>query len=63
MRRFFRGLWRGLDALRRFLLWAISLQGGNAPKYLDQVGFIPLPDFIRALSEKQIEQIGPAPGG
>jgi phosphate transport system substrate-binding protein len=51
------------DALRRFLLWAISLQGGNASKYLDQVGFIPLPDFIRALSEKQIAQIGPAMGG
>jgi hypothetical protein len=23
-------------------LWAISLTGGNAPKYLDVVGFIPL---------------------
>jgi phosphate transport system substrate-binding protein len=44
-------------ALRRFLLWAVSLQGGNAPKYLDSVGFIPLPDFIRALSEKQIALI------
>jgi phosphate transport system substrate-binding protein len=51
------------DALRHFLLWAISLQGGNAPKYLDRIGFIPLPDFIRALSEKQIAQIGPATGG
>jgi phosphate transport system substrate-binding protein len=44
-------------ALRQFLLWAISLTGGNAPKYLDAVGFIPLPDFIRALSEKQIDLI------
>jgi phosphate transport system substrate-binding protein len=44
-------------ALRHFLLWAISLTGGNAPKYLDAVGFIPLPDFIRALSEKQIDLI------
>jgi phosphate transport system substrate-binding protein len=44
-------------ALRHFLLWAISLQGGNASKYLDSVGFIPLPDFIRALSEKQISLI------
>ena len=34
-----------------------SLEGGNAPKYLDAVGFIPLPDFIRALSEKQINLI------
>jgi phosphate transport system substrate-binding protein len=44
-------------ALRKFLLWAISLTGGHAPKYLDAVGFIPLPDFIRALSEKQINLI------
>jgi phosphate transport system substrate-binding protein len=44
-------------ALRSFLLWTISLQGGNATKYLDAVGFIPLPDFIRALSEKQIALI------
>ncbi len=44
-------------ALRHFLLWAVSLQGGNAAKYLDSVGFIPLPDFIRALSEKQIDLI------
>jgi phosphate transport system substrate-binding protein len=44
-------------ALRRFLLWTIALEGGNAPKYLDPVGFIPLPDFIRALSENQINAI------
>jgi phosphate transport system substrate-binding protein len=44
-------------ALRSFLMWAISPQGGNAPKYLDAVGFIPLPDFIRALSESQIGAI------
>jgi phosphate transport system substrate-binding protein len=44
-------------ALRRFLLWSISLEGGNASKYLDTVGFIPLPDFIRALSQKQIALI------
>jgi phosphate transport system substrate-binding protein len=47
-------------ALRHFLLWAVSLQGGNAAKYLDSVGFIALPDFIRALSEKQISHIQPA---
>jgi phosphate transport system substrate-binding protein len=44
-------------ALRKFLLWAISPEGGNAAKYLDPVGFIPLPDFIRALSENQINSI------
>jgi phosphate transport system substrate-binding protein len=49
------------DALRHFLLWAISVEGGNAPKYLDAVRFIPLPNFIRALSENQIERIN-APG-
>jgi phosphate transport system substrate-binding protein len=45
------------EALRHFLLWAISSDGGNAPKYLDAVGFIPLPTFIRALSENQIDRI------
>jgi phosphate transport system substrate-binding protein len=45
------------DALRHFLFWAISADGGNAPKYLDTVGFIPLPTFIRALSENQINRI------
>lgn len=45
------------EALRHFLLWSVSLLGGNAPKYLDTVGFVALPDFIRALSEKQINLI------
>jgi phosphate transport system substrate-binding protein len=44
-------------ALRQFLLWAVSPPGGNAPKYLEAVGFVPLPDFIRALSERQINRI------
>lgn len=44
-------------ALRQFLLWAVSSTGGNAPAYLDAVGFIPLPDFIRGLSENQINRI------
>jgi phosphate transport system substrate-binding protein len=43
--------------LRGFLHWAISPQGGSAAKYLDAVGFIPLPTFIRALSENQIDLI------
>ena len=38
-------------------MWSISLEGGNAGKYLDAVGFIPLPDFIRGLSEDQIKRI------
>jgi phosphate transport system substrate-binding protein len=46
-------------ALRGFLLWAISLDGGNSGNYLDDVGFIALPDFIRGMSERQIGLIGP----
>jgi phosphate transport system substrate-binding protein len=45
------------DALRSFLLWSISEVGGNAANYLKPVGFIPLPDFIRGLSEAQIREI------
>jgi phosphate transport system substrate-binding protein len=45
------------DALRTFLLWSISGIGGNSANYLKPVGFIPLPDFIRGLSEAQIAQI------
>ena len=44
-------------AIREFLLWSIKPDGGNAARYLDPVGFIPLPDFIRALSENQINRI------
>jgi phosphate transport system substrate-binding protein len=45
------------EGLRRFLLWTLSPEGGSAAKYLDALGFIPLPDFIRALSENQIDLI------
>jgi len=45
------------DALRTFLRWAISESGGNDQRYLAPVGFIPLPDFIRGLSEAQIDKI------
>jgi phosphate transport system substrate-binding protein len=45
------------DAVRAFLRWAISATGGNDEKYLKPVGFIALPDFIRGLSEAQINQI------
>ena len=45
------------DALRTFLLWSISGIGGNSANYLKPVGFIPLPDFIRGLSEAQIAEI------
>jgi phosphate transport system substrate-binding protein len=45
------------NAVRAFLRWAISATGGNDEKYLGPVGFIPLPDFIRGLSEAQIKEI------
>jgi phosphate transport system substrate-binding protein len=44
-------------ALQAFLRWAISESGGNGGTYLTPVGFIPLPDFIRGLSEAQIAEI------
>lgn len=44
-------------AIRQFLLWSIMPDGGNAATYLGAVGFIPLPNFIRALSENQINRI------
>ena len=47
-------------ALRHFLLWTISETGGNSENYLKPVGFIALPDFIRALSERQLGAIGAA---
>jgi phosphate transport system substrate-binding protein len=45
------------EALRQFLHWAISESGGNNETYLAPVGFIPLPNFIRGLSEAQIDKI------
>ena len=31
--------------------------GDNTPKYIDAVNFIPLPDLLRALKEKQIPKV------
>ncbi|MGC9193853.1 MAG: phosphate ABC transporter substrate-binding protein PstS [Syntrophobacteraceae bacterium] len=44
-------------ALRKFLTWAISPTGGNAPKFMQQVHFIALPAPIVELSSKQIAKI------
>jgi len=44
-------------ALRAFLRWAISENGGNNVEYLARVNFIALPDFIRGLSQAQIDEI------
>ncbi len=44
-------------ALRDFLLWTIEPCSGNAERNLATVHFIPLPDYVRALSIVQIEKI------
>ncbi|HTT78284.1 MAG TPA: phosphate ABC transporter substrate-binding protein PstS, partial [Stellaceae bacterium] len=44
-------------AVRAFLEWGISPQGGNAPKYMEAVGFVPLPVAIRKLSLAQLHEI------
>lgn len=44
-------------ALRNFLTWAISPQGGSTTLYMQAVGFVPLPPPITALSQKQIDAI------
>lgn len=44
-------------ALRQFLDWAISSKGGNAPPFLNRVGFAPLPPRAILQSEKQISEI------
>lgn len=44
-------------AIRNFLLWCISPQGGSTAEFLDAVHFIALPTSIRALSELQIAKI------
>ncbi|HVA36278.1 MAG TPA: phosphate ABC transporter substrate-binding protein PstS [Candidatus Dormibacteraeota bacterium] len=44
-------------ALKKFLSWGISSDGGNAMKYLDKVHFKPLPESVVKLSIKQIDKI------
>ena len=45
------------SALKAFLRWVITT--GNDPKYLDAVGFQPLPAALVTLGKQQIEEIGP----
>jgi phosphate transport system substrate-binding protein len=42
--------------IKAFLTWAITK--GNAPAYLDTVGFAPLPPAVASLGEQQIAQVG-----
>jgi phosphate transport system substrate-binding protein len=44
-------------AMRTFLLWTVEQCSGNSPKTLSAVRFIPLPEYIRALSDAQLEKI------
>lgn len=45
------------SALRAFLTWAISPQGGSASHYMQAVNFVPLPDPVVKLSTAQIDKI------
>jgi phosphate transport system substrate-binding protein len=44
-------------ALKTFLDWAISSNGGNSENYLKQVHFVPLPASIEKMSKAQIAEI------
>ena len=44
-------------AIKEFLLWGMSPEHGNSPHFMKQVGFVPLPKPIQALSRAQIEKI------
>lgn len=44
-------------AIKQFLTWAVSPQGGNSLTFLKQVNFLPLPASARALTLAQIDQI------
>jgi phosphate transport system substrate-binding protein len=46
------------DQIKAFLTWAISPDGGNSPRFLDQVSFVALPPGIVKLSQAQIDKIG-----
>ena len=45
------------QALKQFFEWALSPDGGNAPRFMQQVGFVSLPPAIVRLSEAQIAKI------
>jgi phosphate transport system substrate-binding protein len=45
------------NALKAFLTWAISSDGGQGAKYLDAVHFLPLPSAIVRMSRAQIDRI------
>jgi phosphate transport system substrate-binding protein len=44
-------------ALRKLFTWAINSRGGNAPRFMNQVHFVPLPAPITKLTAAQITEI------
>ena len=44
-------------ALRKFFTWAIASDGGNAPHFMKEVHFVPLPEPVVKLSAAQIAEI------
>ncbi len=44
-------------ALRKFFTWAMSPRGGNAPRFMDAVHFVPLPASVARLSAAQVAEI------
>jgi len=44
--------------LKTFLDWALKGSGGNAPSFMQQVSFVPLPASVRKLSAEQVAKIG-----
>lgn len=44
-------------ALKGFLDWSMARSGGNAPHFMKEVGFVPLPQAIATLSRKQVAMI------
>ena len=49
--------------MKAVLAWAIDPSGGNAPSYLDQVNFVPLPSKVVAISAKLISKIAGSRSG
>jgi phosphate transport system substrate-binding protein len=50
------------EAVRSFLEWAISPQGGSAPHFMQAVGFVPLPTEIARMSLARLSRIHAAGG-
>ncbi|MGH7089689.1 MAG: phosphate ABC transporter substrate-binding protein PstS [Stellaceae bacterium] len=44
-------------ALRQFLAWAIAANGGNAPEFMNPLGFVALPQSVATLSQALIDRI------